>query len=336
MSNESQNIYLEGLDKINGLNALVIGDIILDRYIWGNAERISPEAPIPIVNENRQEDRLGGAANVVRNLRGIGVNVDLCGYIGDDVEGKIVLDLLKKENVSSDGVLVDRLRPTSIKTRVLASNQQMLRVDREDKTQRTPVMCEAFAALVEASVKKADFVIVSDYAKGVVSEVLIEHLEKLQNAGELSFAKKPIIFDPHPDNYSIYKTVCIAKPNRKEAERAINMPIKSREDACVAVQKIIDMWHSEMALITLGADGMVIKRSDDSEPIILDTMAKKVFDVSGAGDTVTSVFAAALSAGVSPSVAGNLANIAAEVVVSEVGTIPIELNKLKDAIEELK
>ena len=336
MSKEDQKIYNECLDKINGLNALVIGDVILDRYIWGNAERISPEAPIPIVNENRQENRLGGAANVVRNLRGIGVNVDLCGYIGDDVEGKIVLDLLRQENVSTDGVLVDRLRPTSIKTRVLASNQQMLRVDREDKSQRTPVMCEAFAALVEASVKKADFSVVSDYAKGVVSKELIEHLEKLQVDGEISLQKKPIIFDPHPDNYSIYKTVCIAKPNRKEAERAVNMSIRNREEACVAVQKLMELWHSDMALITLGADGMVIKCAGDAEPVLIDTMAKKVFDVSGAGDTVTSVFVAALCAGASPNVAGNLANIAAGVVVSEVGTIPIEINKFRDAIEELK
>lgn len=327
---------LEALDKMKNLHALVIGDVILDRYIWGDTDRISPEAPVPVVSETVREDRLGGAANVVRNLRAVGVNVDLCGFVGDDGEGKIVFNLLKSENVAIDGLLVDRSRPTSIKTRVIARNQQMMRIDREVKGQHSPALCEGFAALVEASIKKADFIIISDYAKGVMSNTLIEKLEILQKKGELGLSSKPIFLDPHPDNYPLYKTVGVAKPNRKEAEKAANMKITNQEEAFIAAKKLIDLWHAEMVVITLGEDGMIILKKGEKAPIFLETVARDVFDVSGAGDTVTAILAAALTAGTDLSTAGNLANIAAGVVVSEVGTVPVDAVKLIAKIEDLE
>jgi len=322
------------LGKVSNLKALVIGDIILDRYIWGETERISPEAPVPIVNEVARECRLGGAANVVRNLRSLGVSVNVCGFIGDDPEAHEVLDLLRLEKVDTYGLLVDRLRPTSVKTRIVSRNQQILRIDREDKKQHTAAMCDGFAALVEAFIERVDFIIVSDYAKGVVSRKLIDKLEILQQNGVLGLAGKPLFFDPHPSHYNIYRSLSVAKPNRKEAELAVQMPICSKDDAFVAAKQLIKMWNSEMIIISLGEDGMLVLKRGDNEPLLIDTVAKEVFDVSGAGDTVTSVFAAMMAAGADMKTAGFLSNMAAGIVVSEIGTSPIRYEKLIAMIEK--
>ncbi|MBX7144424.1 MAG: D-glycero-beta-D-manno-heptose-7-phosphate kinase [Oligoflexia bacterium] len=325
----------EVLDRLGGLPTLVIGDVILDRYIWGNVARISAEAPVPIVDVRRVEDRLGGAANVVRNLRGLGCEATLCGLIGGDEEGKIVLDLLKKDGVSSAGVLVDNSRPTSLKTRVVAQKQQLLRIDREERSTQEPAMCERFAQLVKAQVEAAKLIIISDYGKGVVTENLMQVFDSARQAGLIGRGARPLVLDPHPANFALYRGISVAKPNRREAEQASGIEISSRETALEAGLALIKKWNSDMLLISLGEDGLAVVGSKDTKPLFLPTVAQEVFDVSGAGDTVTAVFGAALAMGASPAVAGDLANISAGVVVAEVGTASISQKKLRQSIERL-
>ncbi len=326
---------LDTIQKIHGLPMLVVGDIILDRYVWGAVARISPEAPVPVVDVRRVEDRLGGAANVVRNLTNLGVQVSLCGFIGDDDEGKTVLGLLSKDRVGKEGVIIDRDRPTSLKTRVVAQKQQMLRIDREATEDRPVPLREAFAAVVEAQLDKAKSVIVSDYGKGAVSDSLFRKLTEAHKARRLGLASRALVLDPHPANYALYQNVTVAKPNRREAELASGITITDKKSVVAAAKRLIEKWNCEMLVITLGEDGLAIISSSGAEPIFLDTVALEVFDVSGAGDTVTAVFAAALATGAAPSVAGDLANIAAGVVVSEVGTVAITEAKLIKEIERL-
>lgn len=224
----------EVLDRLPGLPVMVVGDIILDRYVWGNVARISAEAPVPIVDVKRVEDRLGGAANVVRNLRGLGCEVTLCGLIGGDDEGKIVLDLLKKDGASSAGVLVDSSRPTSLKTRIVAQKQQLLRIDREERAPQSDALKDRFAALVKAQIEPARAIVVSDYGKGVIGESLMRVFDEGHQQGLIGAGLRPLVLDPHPANFSLYRGITVAKPNRREAELASGIEISSRETALSA------------------------------------------------------------------------------------------------------
>ncbi|MDC0358363.1 bifunctional ADP-heptose synthase [Oligoflexia bacterium] len=329
----SREELVETLEKINGVPTLVVGDIILDRYIWGQVKRISPEAPVPVVNVQKVEDRLGGAGNAVRNLCGIGAKVSLCCLIGDDEEGQIVLKLLEEGNVDKDGVMIDRGHPTCFKTRVIAHSQQVVRIDREETVMRGVALREGLAAVVDEHLDSCKVAIVSDYGKGTVSESVIARLIKARSEGRIGLDVRPLVVDPSPVNYDVYSGISVAKPNRREAEIASGILINSRETALEAGKVLIKKWKAEMMVISLGEDGLMIVSSEKDNGIFLETVAKEVFDVSGAGDTVTSVFSAALGVGASPSVAGDLANIAAGVVVSEVGTVPIDYDKLRNAID---
>lgn len=334
LSNKAE--LFETLDKIRGLPILVAGDLILDRYIWGTVERISPEAPVPIVLVKRTEDRLGGAGNVVRNLRNLGVNVSVSGFVGDDDEGRAVLKLMELDGIEKEGVIIDRSRPTPLKTRVIAASQQVVRIDRENPgAPPAPGLNEGVAAYIDQKLDQTKAVIVSDYGKGTVSNVLLEKLHAARDGKRLGLGVRPLMLDPHPENYGRYKGITIAKPNRKEAEIASGVKITSRESAVEAGKVLIERWDAEMMLVSLSELGLVIVRAGDDKGIALQTVARTVFDVSGAGDTVTAVFTAALAAGATPQVAGDLANIAAGTVVSEVGTVAVNVDKLRDEIEHL-
>ena len=329
---------LAALEKLKGQKIVVVGDLILDRYIWGKVERISPEAPVPVVEVKKMEDRLGGAGNVVRNLCNLGCDVTVCGYVGDDEEGATILKLLRDSNVGKDGVIIDRDHPTCLKTRVIAHPQQIVRIDREDKSPRALPLQSAFASLTEAHAKDASGIIISDYAKGTISPMV---MERFKESRKMSLAKKdashpviPLVIDPHPAHYDLYSSITIAKPNRKEAEAASGIKITDKQSAIVAAQKLMERWDAEMMMVTLGEGGMVLTQRGKPGGLTLDTVAREVFDVSGAGDTVTAVFTAALSAGVELLTAGELANIAAGIVVSEVGTVAIEYDKFFNEIKE--
>jgi rfaE bifunctional protein kinase chain/domain len=323
------------LEKITGLPVLVVGDLILDRYVWGKVERISPEAPVPVVDVKTMEDRLGGAGNVARNLRNIGAQVSLCGFVGDDEEAHIVHRLLEQDGISREGLMVDRSRPTCLKTRVIAHSQQVVRIDRESRARVANSLREGFAAVVDAQLDQSKAVVVSDYGKGAVSPSLMQRFRLATDGKRLGWGVRPLVVDPHPTNYGIYSHLSVAKPNRKEAEAGAGIKIVDRATALEAGRILCERWDANMVMITLGEDGLVIVPRDGSAGTFLETVAREVFDVSGAGDTVTALFTAAISVGAPITVAGDLANIAAGVVVSEIGTAPISLERLKREISRL-
>ena len=323
---------LATLDRIVSTPILVVGDLILDRYIWGKVERISPEAPVPVVEVQRTEDRLGGAGNVVRNLATIGAKPTVCGIVGSDEDAQAMLRLFAEIGADVRGVIVDDSRPTVLKTRVIAHTQQIVRIDRERCNGESPQVNERISAAIESSIDEAKAVILSDYGKGTVSSHVLATLHRAYEQHRLGLSVRPLFVDPHPRNYDNYRRMSVAKPNRKEAEIASGRSISSVEDAFKAADILMERWNSEMMVITLGEDGMIVQQAGGQAGVHLETMAQEVFDVSGAGDTVTAVFCAALATGASPVIAGVLANIAAGIVVSEVGTVAIDIDRLRNEV----
>jgi D-beta-D-heptose 7-phosphate kinase/D-beta-D-heptose 1-phosphate adenosyltransferase len=331
----SREELLDVIEKVRNLPVMVVGDVMLDRYIWGAVDRIAPEAPVPVVLVKKKEDRLGGAGNTVRNLRALGLQVDLCGFIGDDEEGQTVLRLLAEEQIGRDGVIVDSSVPTISKTRVIAHNQQVVRIDREEVGLKHEALRSGFDALVDSKIDAAKVVIISDYGKGAISESLLKRFEEASKSGRLSRSLRPLMLDPHPRNYALYSGATAVKPNRKEAEEASGIKIKNKQDAIKAAQIVLERWKSEILVLSLAEDGMLVATAGGTDPILIDTAAKKVADVSGAGDAVVAVFAAAMGVGASLRVAGDLANIAAGIVVGEVGTVPVDYDQLRHEILNL-
>lgn len=325
---------LDILDRIAGTPILVVGDLVLDRYTWGKVDRISPEAPVPVVEVVRMEDRLGGAGNVVRNLVTIGAKPSVCGVIGDDIEGKLMLDLFKESGVDAAGVLVDASRPTVLKTRVIAHTQQIVRIDREQRAELPASLSSKLSELMVSEMNDAKAVILSDYGKGAVTPHMLKTLDDSYKRGVLGLSSRPLFVDPHPRNYNLYTVMSVAKPNRKEAEAASGQKIESIEDAFRVAELLLAKWNAEIMVISLGEGGMVVRQAGSADGLHLETTAQEVFDVSGAGDTVTAVYTAALAVGAGPVNAGVLANIAAGIVVSEVGTAAIKLDKLRESVSK--
>lgn len=320
------------LDKVASTPILVVGDMILDRYIWGKVDRISPEAPVPVVEVVRMEDRLGGAGNVVRNLATIGAKPMVSGIVGDDEDGKVMIRLFDEIGADHSGVVIDNARPTVLKSRVIAHTQQIVRIDREKREFASNELNRKLSQSIDRSIDGSQAVILSDYGKGTVCDEVLSVLHSAHASGRLSLKERPLFVDPHPRNYERYRAMSVAKPNRKEAEMASGRKIESLEDAFRAAEFLLEKWNSEIMVITLGEDGMIVRQVGKAEGLHLETTAREVFDVSGAGDTVTAVYTSALAVGASPIMAGVLANIAAGIVVSEVGTAAIDLVRLRKEV----
>jgi rfaE bifunctional protein kinase chain/domain len=311
------------LSRIQGQRIAVIGDLILDRYIWGRVDRISPEAPVAIVEEMKSEDRLGGAANVVTNLVGLGCQVDVYGVIGADFDGSRIFEILSAQKAGFKGVIREETRPTTCKTRILGGSQQMLRVDRES---RLPLEIAYENLLIKAfspAAKKYASIVISDYGKGIISERLLGHIN------ELILDSCQLIVDPHPVNFDHYLKSSIIKPNKKEAEAASGIKIEDVDSAFKAASILLERWKSQYSIITLGAEGMIVLSRDGQVRSHVPSLAQKVFDVSGAGDCVTAVFAAGLASQIDILEISELSNVAAGIVVSEIGTAPITRDKLE-------
>ncbi len=324
-------LLLKALDRLQGQPVLVIGDLMLDRYVWGAVERISAEAPVPVVDVRKSENRLGGAANVAHNLSALGAKPTICGFIGDDSEGKDVLTLLEELGVSSAGIMVDRQRPTSLKTRIISQRQQMIRIDRESRNPLPQANAEAFSSLIEALVAEHKSVVISDYGKGVIGTNLMNRFANIRKNSLIGYPDKALIIDPHPTNFDLYGQGCILKPNRKEAEQASGIKIDSPEKAQQAAEILIAKWNADVIFLTLGEGGVLIYEKNGKSSL-LPTVAREVFDVSGAGDTVTAVLSASLAAGDTLAIAGELANVAAGIVVAEVGTVAVTAEKIREAL----
>ncbi len=326
MSHEKERAIL---DKFAGLRMLVVGDVMLDHYIWGDATRISPEAPVPVVHVFRDTYTAGGAANVALNLRGLGATVELAGCAGDDEPGRRLHSILQTDGVAFDAAWLAPSLPTILKTRVLVQKQQLCRIDREEKPAAYAEAAAArLAALVEA-VGQADAVIISDYAKGMLGAELWEALLKAAHEKGCLLA-----LDPKPRRRLAFSGPDLLTPNRSEALQLAGLEsdphdLFPAEEVC---RLIWEKYRPKNLVITLGAEGMLLSREGRVEKTI-PTVAQEVFDVSGAGDTVIATLTAALAAGADLETAAHLANVAAGVVVGKVGTVAVTLEELRETLE---
>lgn len=304
-------------NKFQNLRIAVVGDLMLDVYIWGKVARISPEAPVPIVEVQDESYRFGGAANVGMNIKSLGGNPVLIGVIGYDREGTIIDSLMEENNFEKDGVFYDDERPTTVKTRIIAHSQHVVRIDKEDKSNISVEMENKILQFLKDNVQNLNAIILEDYNKGVLTKNLIPQV--------IEFAKKNniiITVDPKFDNFFEYKNVTVFKPNRKETEDALGIRLDCEERVIEACRNLKEKLNPEFLLLTRGEKGMILFGKDSSIHTI-PTRARKVADVSGAGDTVIATLTMALAAGAEIEEAATIANLAAGLVCEEVGVVPI-------------
>ena len=314
------------IDKFKDLRVLVIGDLMLDEYLWGRVDRISPEAPVPVVAVERQSHTLGGAGNVINNLSAMGAQVFAMGTVGTGPAGRDVLKKLDALGVDVTGVISEPDRPTTRKTRIIASSQQMLRIDREVKHIISADTLGALTGIIAGYIGKMDLVIISDYDKGLVTRELVGRTVDLaKQAGVMTLA------DPKSMDFSKYLGVTVLTPNKKEAAIAAGMQLLSVENMDKAAAKIMAQAGLEKLLITCGKAGMVLYETAKPS-ITIESKARQVFDVSGAGDTVISILGLGLASGATFEAAAGLANLAAGIVVAKVGTATASINELKQCI----
>ncbi len=320
------------INLFKGVKITVLGDVIVDEYTWGSVDRVSPEAPIVVVHVTNESFRLGGAANVANNLARLGAEVTLCGVVGGDETGKICVEMLAGEGIDPMGVIVDPSRPTTKKTRIIAHSQQVVRVDRELAEPVEADIAESLYSSYTRLTGESKASIVSDYGKGVVTNGLSASLMEMKSSGLIGYGKCPVVVDPKGVNYSPYYGATCIKPNKKEASMVTGLKIKTRSDAIAVAESIRKAGSFEMAMVTLGEMGLVLVK--DGKPAFeLDTIAQEIFDVSGAGDTVSAVFTLSLAVGALPEEAATLANCAAARVIREVGTATLDCDELKEVVE---
>ncbi len=314
------------LQNFIGRRIAVIGDVMLDRYFRGTVSRISPEAPVPVVDIEEESEHPGGAANVAYNLVKLGANPLLLGVVGDDLSGVHLRRLLCDVGIGDDGIFSDPERPTSVKTRVIAASQHIVRVDREKKGPVSPGVLDQIVGRVEESINELDALIFQDYNKGVITREVIARVVELARRHDV-----PVYVDPKFENFFSYTGVTVFKPNRKEAEDALGRSLRSEEERHAGLQELLHRIGSEYVVLTLGGEGMMIARRDEA-PVLVPTRAIQVADVSGAGDTVISTLTTAFAAGASMHEAVVIANTAAGIVCEQVGTVPVQHAELLDAL----
>ncbi|MDI6752872.1 MAG: D-glycero-beta-D-manno-heptose-7-phosphate kinase [Thermodesulfobacteriota bacterium] len=322
----NNNELIPYIAKFNNARIMVIGDLMVDEYIWGNVSRISPEAPVPVVSVTSESLRLGGAGNVVNNIHSLGGKVLLAGIVGNDEMGRKIIHDLHKMGVETEGVIVESERVTTVKTRIIAQHQQVVRYDREVVRGIHPENIKQILALLERRMDEIDAVLISDYGKGVICEPLIEGVRSLAlRAGKI------LSVDPKVKNFPLFREVTILTPNHYEAAEAAGRWIQNEEDLMAVGRTLVQRLQARSVLITRGEKGMTLFQ-DNGEITNIPTMAKEVFDVTGAGDTVISVLTLALACGLGAKEAAILSNIAAGIVVGEVGTATIKASELEDAV----
>ena len=318
---------LDTLKKnFEGKKIAVIGDMMLDGYFWGDIKRISPEAPVPVLEVEEEFFRFGGAANVALNILKLGGIPIPIGVIGYDNYGTIFTSLIKDANIENDGIIVDESRPTTTKTRVIADNHHVVRIDKESKKYLDEETERKLSSYIANIINAVDGIILQDYNKGVLSASLINKIISLANQKNVL-----ITVDPKFDNFFAYKNVTVFKPNRKEAEEVLGTKIKNSDDVTMAGTKLLKKLNAKNVLLTLGDEGIAVFGQENKEKR-MPTKAKKVADVSGAGDTVISTLTLALAAGADVYEASLLANYAAGIVCGEVGIVPVEKEVLFETV----
>jgi len=316
-------------------HALIIGDVMLDRYLIGDVSRISPEAPAPVVLLKNQHDRAGGAANVAANLALLGIKTHIIGCVGNDGEATILIDLIAKTGIDHSGVMHSNQRPTIAKTRIIARQQHVVRVDRETLEKLSAAELDEVSRRVEALLPELDGLIIEDYGKGFVTQELAERVLGLAAA-----AGKLVTVDPSPRNPLNWRGASLVKPNRLEAFAAAGVqdprspgPPLEDERLLEVGRRLLEQWQVGKVLITLGEQGMMLFQQGLA-PHHIPTRAREVYDVSGAGDTAIAFLTLALAAGLSAEDAADLANHASGIVVGKLGTARVTRDELLQAFED--
>ena len=316
------------IDLLPSVKILVIGDLIIDHFIWGTVSRISPEAPVPVVNVTNESMLLGGSANVLHNIFKLGAKAAICGVIGTDPMGDRLLELISELPSPTNGIARTKDRPTTKKTRIIAQHQQVVRFDREKSGEIDQICIEAIKKFIGSQLANYDAVIVSDYAKGVINIELMDYLRsELANNPDI-----PLVIDPKPTQPERFKGAAIITPNHLEAEQMSGIKITDGKSLKAAGEKLLTELDSKAILITRGESGMSIFERD--KPMItIPTVAREVFDVTGAGATVIAALALGLAAKLSFAQAAALANYAAGIVVGKLGTATVSSEEILEVLK---
>lgn len=324
------------LERINELQSnfknkriAIIGDLMLDGYLWGDVSRVSPEAPVPVVEIDNEFFRFGGAANVALNIQKLGGIPIPFGVIGNDNDGKIFLDLMNDIGICTDGIFEDDTRPTTNKTRVIAGTQHVVRIDKESKEYINSKLENDILNLFQERISEIDAIILQDYNKGVLTDNIITSIIAIGKKHN-----KIISVDPKFINFQKFQNTTVFKPNKKETEAILGMRILNDKDITLAGEKLLELLNPKYVLLTLGSLGIALFEKNNKE-IRIPTKAKKVADVSGAGDTVISTLTYALTAGATIEEAAYIANYAGGLVCEEVGIVPIDYEKLFNVLKGL-
>ncbi|MCL2388847.1 MAG: D-glycero-beta-D-manno-heptose-7-phosphate kinase [Elusimicrobia bacterium] len=317
------------IHKFKTKKILVVGDVMLDKFVWGRVSRISPEAPVPVVEVTKETETLGAGANVASNIASLGGNAVLVSVIGQDVYGNALLGMLDQQHVNSDFMVTDKSRPTLSKTRVIATNQQVVRVDREIKGSFATQTQNKLLQNLETAIAGVDGVIISDYGKGVINTTVLKKVIMLANKKGI-----PVTVDPKIENFKKYKKITTMTPNAKEAVEGMSAgKAETEQDIAKLGLRILKLLDSKSLLITRGEKGMTLFEPGGKVTTI-PTRAKEVYDVTGAGDTVIATMTLALACGASYLTAAEIANFAAGIVVGKIGTATASTQELEKTIME--
>ena len=316
----------EILEKLHGRNVVVLGDVMLDEFVWGDVTRISPEAPVPVVDVRRESVHLGGAANVLANLVALGARGSVVGVVGNDGAGQRLQNGLRELGTQEGCLIVDESRPSTTKTRIIAHSQLVVRADRESRIRVNGKLEEKIVACLKDALKEADAFVVSDYDKGVVTPAILSAILPL------AYERVPVLIDPKLRNFNSYRPATLVTPNHFEALRMSDSEDTSDDGSHHAAKVIREKLGCDAVLITRGDRGMMLLEGD-GEPVFVETAAREVYDVTGAGDTVIAALAGALSAGATMLEAASFANHAAGIVVGKVGTATATAEELLNTFD---
>ncbi|GAC1522591.1 MAG: hypothetical protein NVS3B10_22850 [Polyangiales bacterium] len=317
----------ERLEDFAGLRVVVVGDLMLDEFVRGDVARISPEAPVPILEVTDRTSTPGGAANAAMNVATLGGRVKLVGVVGNDASAAVLAALVEKAGIDARSFVVDATRPTTQKTRIVARHQQVVRIDQESRDAIAPSISEALIAGARAALADADACIVSDYGKGVVTAGLVAAVVEVARARRI-----PVIVDPKRRDFSAYRGATLVTPNLAELEVATGARCHTPEEVVAAGTSLLDVLDGGAVLVTRGAAGMTLLRPGMA-PVHTHARARAVFDVTGAGDTVVSTLSLALAAKMDVTLAIDLASVAAGLVISKVGTATVDVAELRAGLE---
>ncbi|MFY0593414.1 bifunctional heptose 7-phosphate kinase/heptose 1-phosphate adenyltransferase [Roseivirga sp.] len=328
MSFTNASSLFNAFDK---LKILVIGDVMVDSYVWGSVSRISPEAPVPVVLANKKEKRLGGAANVALNVQALGATPIPCAIVGDDIDGQFFLDRLEEKGIPGKGMIISNERSTTVKERVLSGAHQLLRVDTETDKALSALEQKSLLAHIKNLLPECDAVIFEDYDKGVINETIIS--ETISEANRLNI---PTVVDPKKRNFLAYKGATLFKPNLKELREGLEIDcdptdLESVKAGAKALQDVLD---AKMVMVTLSEHGVFIKDNGDTH--LIPAHIRQISDVSGAGDTVISIVACGLAAGLDARRTAALANLGGGLVCEYIGVVPVNRDALQTEADEQK